>query len=418
MSRLCGLHLSIYLSLTGFVFPLTDDQFNIHTIISLLQRQTQTTRAGQRPIPPSPSHATDASISSRPSFAYHPGMQYYGNTSYGHHFNCDESSVHSALSGDSYPLHVGEGSQHGVVPNAGVGVGAQHRGMPPAPPPHPHQQFYPQMLQPPTPDHSMNISENSWFDPYQMHAAGMYQQQQQPWFGQPPMYPMPPMDPNANAAAAAAAAAMNGGPDMPPSPAHGIPVNNGAMLAPPPGFDGTTKQQPQEQHGPAQNLDESGMDLTAMTHQTPYKQEPQQHGVPMSPYWGHLDYATLAMTGLMTPNTSGMVAATPTKSKKKPVLSETEEDEEKNSTEDANETTEADSSMMFNPAQPYFCGSVSVWRVLCHCSIGWWFGCNSCLAVLCLHVFVSVSVSCQSLFLTFWTLVFRNFLPSFPPIMA
>jgi hypothetical protein len=37
------------------------------------------------------------------------------------------------------------------------------------------------------------------------------------------------------------------------------------------------------------------------THRTPYKPNPN-HGVPMSPYWGHLqDHATLSMMGLSSP---------------------------------------------------------------------------------------------------------------------
>jgi len=55
------------------------------------------------------------------------------------------------------------------------------------------------------------------------------------------------------------------------------------------------------------------VDLSLAPHvnveQTPFKYN--SHQVPMSPYWGHLDHATLAMMGIATPQTATASPQTP-----------------------------------------------------------------------------------------------------------
>ena len=230
-----------------------------------------------RQAPPSPSQANTSqgdgsASSSRLSYGYQqPGMHWWGN-GWGPHFACDESSVQSALSGDSYPTHLGD-----VAPGM----------FPPLPPPH---HFYPPMLQPPTPDQSMSMSDHGSYnrmpfypvnEPY-YHDPNMFGPG---WYGPPPpdqsfMYSQHP----------------------PPSPADGSAssVNQGST--------GSNSSPGPSQEGP---LNQNVLNETTTTNQTPYKYEPPR--VPVSPYWGHLDYATLAMTGLVSPDGKPM-PMTPTRS--------------------------------------------------------------------------------------------------------
>jgi hypothetical protein len=171
----------------------------------------------------------------------------------------DDMSVHSGLSGDSY-------SQHHYDMNAfQQGMG--------------HPQYYPPMMYP---QHQMAAGQAAGiFDPnmvdpsmYSMGEQFSQEQMAPPGWGGHPMgdpwmaYGMPP----ASDASAYNMPPPSGTPGAPPSPHH-----MHAYHAPP-------MEHPTD---------------TVAGDQTPYKYNPSQ--VPISPYWGHLDHATLAMMGIASP---------------------------------------------------------------------------------------------------------------------
>ena len=75
-----------------------------------------------------------------------------------------------------------------------------------------------------------------------------------------------------------------------------------AQASIPPGFPGSPGAAPPSQENPMYSqpqADPNGLENEQLVGEhTPYKYNPNQ--VPMSPYWGHLDHATLAM-GILSP---------------------------------------------------------------------------------------------------------------------
>jgi len=204
-------------------------------------------------------HLGDGSSSSRPSSSYMYNGQQWGYNGWAPRFAvCDENtSVQSALSGDSY-------QQYGGYPPAHYDSNF-HQMYP--------MQYYPHQT---TPEHSVNDTYPPpaaayyppGFDPYNPeHALAA----NSGWYGPPDpnmVYAGAPPTPQQQQYEQTNAPATPGGP---PSPA--APYEAGNM--------------PEQQQ-----------------QQTPYKGD-YNHAVPMSPFWGHMDYqvqATLAMTGIVTPH--------------------------------------------------------------------------------------------------------------------
>jgi len=173
----------------------------------------------------------------------------------------DDTSVHSSLSCDT-------GYSHGYM------NGFNHGPVPPPPqyypsmmyPQHPgvqggHHGPYPPSAVPPNPP----VYSAAAYDPEHMDRSG--------WMGHPSTGPYP--NPESTA--------------TPGTPGAPTQLQDSSF---------TPEQAPSLQISKAtQNPDES-----FDTHGTPYKPNPN-HGVPMSPYWGHLqDHATLSMMGLSSPS--------------------------------------------------------------------------------------------------------------------
>jgi hypothetical protein len=171
----------------------------------------------------------------------------------------DDMSVHSTLSGDSYCQH------HYDMSAFQQGMG--------------HPQYYPPMMYP---QHQMAAGQAvGAFDPnmvdpsmYSMGEQFNHEQMAPPGWGGHPMgdssmaYGMPPT----------------------PDPSfYTMPPHSGTPGAPP------SPHQMQDNYAPPMELPND----TVGGDQTPYKYNPSQ--VPMSPYWGHLDHATLAMMGIASP---------------------------------------------------------------------------------------------------------------------
>jgi hypothetical protein len=191
----------------------------------------------------------------RPRWGYPPqhGGQWWGNgwNPHGPFPFGDDASVHSALSGESFSQHYDMSGYHG----------AMH---------HPH--YYPPMMYP---QHQL--------------PSGQPQGSFDPNIPDPSMYP--PMDgfnPDHMVASGYVGHPQMGHIPLQASVPPGFPGSPGAI--PSQDMPVYCHSQADPNHVPAE---QTGGD------QTPYKYNPSQ--VPMSPYWGHLDHATLAMMGIATP---------------------------------------------------------------------------------------------------------------------
>jgi hypothetical protein len=179
---------------------------------------------------------------------------------------CDENtSVHSALSGDSYPFGYPPQAQydpnfHGMYPMQYYQPHhtPEHSVSDPAafPP-----GYYPPNFDPYNPEHAL-AANSGWYgyhDPNMMYGGAPptpQQQQQHPEEPDAPSSPGPPLSPGPQDASIQTGLSS---------------YETGAV--------------PEQQ-------------------QTPYKCD-YSHAVPMSPFWGHMEYqmhSTLAMTGIVTPH--------------------------------------------------------------------------------------------------------------------
>jgi hypothetical protein len=196
-------------------------------------------------------HGASPAAMGRPRWGYPPQHgQWWGNGYHPHppYPYRDDASVHSALSGDT-------SFQQQYDPNMSGYPGAMH---------HPHY-YHPMMY----PQHQMlpgqpqGVYDPSMQDPstYGLEGCNPEQFAAMDWGGQPHMGHMPP---------------QSSTPSLPGTPGAPLPV----------------------QDMPAYTDSQANTHLVPAD-QTPYKYNPNQ--VPMSPYWGHLDHATLAMMGIATP---------------------------------------------------------------------------------------------------------------------
>lgn len=171
----------------------------------------------------------------------------------------DDMSAHSALSGDSYSQH------HYDMSAFQQGIG--------------HPQYYPPMMYPQhqmAPGQAAGVFDPNMVDP-SMYSMG---EQFSPEEMAPPGWGGHPMgDPSM----------AYGMPQAPDLSAYNMPPSSGIPGAPP------SPHQMHAYHAPPM---EHPSDTVGGDH-TPYKYNPNQ--VPMSPYWGHLDQATLAMMGIASP---------------------------------------------------------------------------------------------------------------------
>ena len=210
---------------------------------------------------PSPAHGMPPHIGSaspagvrRPHWGQHNTAQWWPNgwTPHGGAFPYgDDASVHSALSGDtSFSHHYDLGSFHGAL----------H-----------HPSFYPPMMYP---QHHMPAGHSQMpYDPSMADPSALYRHHHDNF--------------NADASALGMMGSHRMG-QIPPhnaDPAHLMPGTPGG---PPAGHEAAAFINSPSSHLP-----------TDQQFSTPYKYNPNQ--VPMSPYWGHLDQATLAMMGIATP---------------------------------------------------------------------------------------------------------------------
>ena len=175
---------------------------------------------------------------------------------------CDENSVQSGLSNDSYLQQYNE---YGMYPGTTPGM---YYG-----PPQDRPDFYYGQLYPPPPG----------MTPEQYQADG--------WMGHPPTG-----DPNSTYAQTTDGSSYIHPPGTPTSHSSPHQIYNPYQYSP-------SHMQPGRNFVP---------DNRATPVQTPHKSPYAQAGVPSSPYWGHLDQSTLAMTGLVTPH--GKVPETPQRS--------------------------------------------------------------------------------------------------------
>lgn len=186
-------------------------------------------------------------------YSGHGGQQWWAN-GWPQYAYCDESSVQSGLSGDSYiPQYNEYGMYQGATPGHYYGPPQDrsdyYYGPAGAYPPPPGMTPEGWMPRPPSGDlNSGYASQNSEGSGY-MHPPGTPTSHSSPHRYNPYQF----------------------------SPAH----MNGGYAA--------------ENHG--------------TPNQTPHKSSYPQTNVPSSPYWGHLDQSTLAMTGLVTPH--GKLPETP-----------------------------------------------------------------------------------------------------------
>mmetsp|Transcript_31721 Transcript_31721/g.36062 ORF Transcript_31721/g.36062 Transcript_31721/m.36062 type:complete len:830 (-) Transcript_31721:593-3082(-) len=228
----------------------------------------------------------DGSGDSRPSFIYHSG-QWWSNGWAPQYAFCDETtSVHSALSGDSYPFgHPGhyDPNFHGM-----------YRPM------HPYYAH-----QPSTPEESVTTETTGYlqnvnmpfYPNYESFSAEQSLIANPGWYGQMPnpnmMFTGPPTPTHANVKS------------------NGIPENEGS---------------------------ETSQDATIQTGQSPYggtiEHTPHKDythtPMPLSPFWGHLDYqmhTTLAMAGAITPHKS-LMRSPPRQAEKKEISEHNKNSEE------------------------------------------------------------------------------------------
>jgi hypothetical protein len=189
------------------------------------------------------------------------GWQHHPPYPYG-----DDASVHSSLSCDT-------GYSHGYM------NGFNHGPVPPPPP----QYYQPSMM------YSQHQHQHH---PMQggHHGHGQYPPSAVP--PNPPVYAADAYDPQHMDHSG-----WVSHPSMGPYPNHEIPGTPDGVPTESQDSSVTPELVSQIEISEAtQNPDES-----FDTHRTPYKPNPN-HGVPMSPYWGHLqDHATLSMMGLSSP---------------------------------------------------------------------------------------------------------------------
>jgi hypothetical protein len=191
-----------------------------------------------------------------PRWGYPPqhGGQWWGNGWNAHapYPYGDDTSVQSGLSGDSYSQHYDMNGYHGQM----------H-----------HPQYYPPMMYP---QHQL--------------PPGQPQGPYDPNMADPTTYPLDPFNPDPMASGGWAGHLHVG--HVPPqsSEAPGFPGTSGAPV-------------PSRDMHSSSRVDGTSLPLEQpVGDHTPYKFNPNQ--VPMSPYWGHLDHATLAMMGIGTPQAS------------------------------------------------------------------------------------------------------------------
>lgn len=189
------------------------------------------------------------------------GWQHHPPYPYG-----DDASVHSSISCDT-------GYSHGYM------NGFNHGPVPPPPP----QYYQPSMM------YSQHQHQHH---PMQggHHGHGQYPPSAVP--PNPPVYSADAYDPQHMDHSG-----WVSHPSMGPYPNHEIPGTPDGVPTELQDSSFTPEQVSQIEISEAtQNPDES-----FDTHRTPYKPNPN-HGIPMSPYWGHLqDHATLSMMGLSSP---------------------------------------------------------------------------------------------------------------------
>ena len=189
------------------------------------------------------------------------GWQHHPPYPYG-----DDASVHSSISCDT-------GYSHGYM------NGFNHGPVPPPPP----QYYQPSMM------YSQHQHQHH---PMQggHHGHGQYPPSTVP--PNPPVYSADAYDPQHMDHSG-----WVSHPSMGPYPNHEIPSTPDGVPTELQDSSFTPEQVSQIEISEAtQNPDES-----FDTHRTPYKPNPN-HGIPMSPYWGHLqDHATLSMMGLSSP---------------------------------------------------------------------------------------------------------------------
>ncbi|OEU12295.1 hypothetical protein FRACYDRAFT_244552 [Fragilariopsis cylindrus CCMP1102] len=187
------------------------------------------------------------------------GWQHHPPYPYG-----DDASVHSSISCDT-------GYSHGYM------NGFNHGPVPPPPP----QYYQPSMMYSQHQHHPMQGGH---------HGHGQYPSSAVP--PNPPVYSADAYDPQHMDHSG-----WVSHPSMGPYPNHEIPGTPDGVPTELQDSSFTPEQVSQIEISEAtQNPDES-----FDTHRTPYKPNPN-HGIPMSPYWGHLqDHATLSMMGLSSP---------------------------------------------------------------------------------------------------------------------
>jgi len=261
----------------------------------------------------------DGSGESRPSYVYHNG-QWWSNGWAPQYAFCDETtSVHSALSGDSYPFgHPGhyDPNFHGMY--------------------RPMQPYY--SHQPSTPEGAVTTETTaypqngnmSFYPNYEPYNAEQSLIANSGWYGQMPnpnmMYTGPPTPTHANVKP------------------NGIPENEG----------NDTIQDATIQTG--HSLYGGTIEHTHTPHKD-YTHAP----MPLSPFWSHLDYqmhTTLAMTGAITPHKT--LSRSPSRNTEKTGISEHSKDseEEKKECGDSRnkEEIEAKPLLINHPSQYYSYG--------------------------------------------------------------
>lgn len=283
----------------------------------------------QRVTPPSYPTPTNQSAAATAEAAYGNGgeaQQPYGYSGHGGWYGwpqyayCDESSVQSGLSGDSYLQQYNEyGMYTGATPGPYYG------------PPQDRSDYY------------YGPQAGAYPPPPGMTPEG--------WMPHPP----PP----------------SGGPNS----AYAKHTSEGTNYMHPPGTP-SSHSSPQNynpyQFSPA-HMAVNFADNRVTPTQTPHKSPYPQTGVPSSPYWGHLDQSTLAMTGLVTPHSK--LPETPQRAGRQQDAGSQDEKEDGQDSPDVDKSQEdfaanAQPLLINNWSQYYPQGAVSL-RVVC-CAIPWY----------------------------------------------
>jgi hypothetical protein len=226
-------------------------------------------------------------INGLPRSRYYTNGWYPGNVHPGwENLPIDSSSVHSELSANSYPQLT---HHHNFIDTATVAAQAGHYHMYPSSASALYYQ-YPHPV--PTPSHSAATMGPSAASEASHSTGYTYPDQYCGW-----------MDP------AMAAYAVHSQYYSSPSHYYGVdPSSTSSAYPSPPGLSGANKNNDEEQ--PETSESSETEEVNEGTVDTPYKYNQDQSFTMQSPYWSHLDQATLAM-GLATPAAMISPASTP-----------------------------------------------------------------------------------------------------------